>query len=119
MHEIEALDSARIRVRWLAAPSGPSVDWSNGTLETTVRPSQVQQFLVQWSPFPFTDWDEKRVRVFGPGGSHTVPGRQVYELVIGGLLSRTAYRIRITAIGSEGMGSALDLGPLKTKGQGE
>ncbi|TPP66740.1 hypothetical protein FGIG_00754 [Fasciola gigantica] len=117
LHEMEALDSSRIRVRWLAAPTGALIDWPNGT-GVGVRPSVEQQFLVQWSPFPFTDWEEKRVRVFRPTSTVTPTG-QVYELVIRGLLSRTAYRVRIVGIGSEGMGAALELGPLKTKGQGE
>lgn len=118
LHEIEALDSSRIRIRWLAAPTDTLVvDRINGT-GTRVRPSTEQQFLVQWSPFPFTDWEEKRIRVF-QSTSHVIPPRQVYELVITGLLSRTAYRARISGIGSEGMGPALELGPLKTKGQGK
>ncbi|CAH8647880.1 unnamed protein product [Schistosoma intercalatum] len=119
LHELSILDSFSIRIRWLA-PHGV-LDHINisqylsrlgNALARTENPSKVLHYLVQWSAFPFTDWEQKKISI-----NYLYPMQQIYEYIIHGLLSRTTYRIRITAVGSEGMGPALELGPIKTKGQ--
>ncbi|CAH8643500.1 unnamed protein product [Heterobilharzia americana] len=119
LHELSILDSFSIRIRWLA-PHGvlDNINVSqhlrllSNSLSKAERPSKVLHYLIQWSAFPFTDWEQNKVSI-----NYLYPAQQIYEYIIHGLLSRTAYRIRIMAVGSEGMGPALELGPIKTKGQ--
>ncbi|KAF6780423.1 hypothetical protein AHF37_00137 [Paragonimus kellicotti] len=114
LHELDILDSSRIRIRWLA-PESPSasIDIEELPEQSAIyRPSAVKQFQLQWAAFPFTDWEEHNISAVHPPSS-----KYVYEYVIKGLLSRTRYSLRLAAFGSEGVGPALELNPVMTKGQ--
>ncbi|KAF5405732.1 hypothetical protein PHET_00746 [Paragonimus heterotremus] len=114
LHELDILDSSRIRIRWLA-PESPSsnIDIKELPQQSAIyRPSTVKQFQLQWAAFPFTDWEEHNISAIHPPNS-----KYVYEYVINGLLSRTRYSLRLAAFGSEGVGPALELNPVMTKGQ--
>ncbi|KAF8567405.1 hypothetical protein P879_00425 [Paragonimus westermani] len=114
LHELDILDSSRIRIRWLAPESpSPGIDIKELPEQSVIyRPSAVKQFQLQWAAFPFTDWEEHNISAIHPSSS-----KYVYEYVIRGLLSRTRYSIRLAAFGSEGLGPALELNPVMTKGQ--
>ncbi|TNN16264.1 Receptor-type tyrosine-protein phosphatase F, partial [Schistosoma japonicum] len=119
LHELSILDSFSIRIRWLAPHNVlDNINISqylrriSNAMIKKEKPSKVLHYLVQWSAFPFTDWEQNKVSI-----NYLYPMQQIYEYIVHGLLSRTTYRIRIIAVGSEGMSPALELGPIKTKGQ--
>lgn len=110
------LDPFSVQVAWLA-PFNPHLDGESTKgkpaqdEESRNRPSQVIYYLVQWAAFPYTDWDQRKIdRSTDDSKNH-----HVYQYKITGLLSQTAYKIRVLAVGSKGPGAALELGPIKTK----
>ncbi|GAA56235.1 receptor-type tyrosine-protein phosphatase F [Clonorchis sinensis] len=114
LHELDVLDSSRIRIRWLAPRIRTDLDslYSTASQEIVYRQSRVKHFLLQWAPFPFTEWHEAKILV-----NENDSPQHVYEHVIAGLLSRTVYKLRLGAVGSQGLGAVLDVEPVMTKGQ--
>ncbi|CAL8101211.1 unnamed protein product [Calicophoron daubneyi] len=111
LHEMDILDSSRIRVRWISPEN--RADFQNATSsQMRTRGPKILHYLVQWAPFPFTDWEQKKIEVEPKSSPY-----HIYEHIIYGLLSRTAYKLRIIPVGAEGMGTALAVGPVRTRGQ--